>query len=193
MEDPAKFHGHMCPMFALGLRMGKLALEKLGRDRESGVKLVAVVEHKNCIADGIQYICGTTYGKNNLHYKEYGKFAASFYDIVTNKSVRIKVKNDVLKKTLEYGLRGQEIRKLPPADREEESKALFQWGKKIVEELGKMSDEDIFKIEEAPALEAHEEPSLKHVVCEKCGELVLEEYAKVKGKSKLCIPCYSTK
>ena len=44
LDKAAGFHGHLCPMFALGFRMGKKALNELGRGRENGVKLVAVVE-----------------------------------------------------------------------------------------------------------------------------------------------------
>lgn len=186
MEDAVKFHGHLCPMFALGLRMGKTALKTLARGREKGVKLIAVVEFRNCLSDGIQYVCGTTYGKNNLFYEEYGKFAASFYDIATGESIRIRIENEAVEEALVYGVAAQEVKKLPPADREEETKRLFKQGKEIVEKLNKMEDEELFSITEAPVFKPEKEPSLKHVFCEKCGEVVLEDFIKVHN---LCISC----
>jgi formylmethanofuran dehydrogenase subunit E len=189
MDDAEKFHGHMCPMYALGLRMGKKALSILGRGREDGVKLVAIIEYRNCLADGLQYICGTTYGKNNLLYREYGKFAASFYDLTSKKSVRLRVRKDVLSEVLKFGLRGQEIRRLPPDSRRGEAKMHFEKGKKIIESLNKMSDDELFEITEAPAFDPAEEPILKYEVCEECGEVVLQDYIKIKNKRKVCIPC----
>jgi formylmethanofuran dehydrogenase subunit E len=190
MEDAVRFHGHLCPMFALGLRMGKKALKTLERGREEGVKLVAVVEYRNCLADGLQFICGTTYGKNNLYYREYGKFAASFYDLVSGKSMRIKVRGGVVEEALEFGLKGQEIKKLPPADRKREAEEHFKRGKEVVAKLEKMSDDELFEITEAPAFEPEPEPSLEHEICGKCGEVVLKDFIKVKDGEKICIPCF---
>lgn len=189
MEDAVRFHGHLCPMSALGVRMGRLALKTLARGREKGVKLIAVVEFNNCISDGIQYVCGTTYGKNNLFYKEHGKFAASFYDLATGKSVRIRIKNEVVEEALVYGKAAQEVRKLPPADREEEAKNLLNQGRKIVEKFDKMQDDELFSITEAPPFKPEEEPSLEHVYCEECGEIVLEDFVKVDNGEKVCIGC----
>lgn len=189
MEDAVKFHGHLCPMFALGYRMGKMALKTLARGREEGVKLIAVVEFRNCLSDGIQYVCGTTYGKNNLFYKEYGKFATSFYDLATGKSTRIRVKNKAVEEALEYGMAGQEVKKLPPASRDEEAKKLFQLGREIVDKINEIGDEELFTITDAVPFKPEEEPSLKHVICEKCGELVLEDFVKVHNGKKTCIHC----
>ncbi|MFQ6136573.1 MAG: FmdE family protein [Candidatus Hydrothermarchaeales archaeon] len=189
VEEAARFHGHLCPMFALGYRMGKKALEGLGREREDGVKLIAVVEFRNCFADGIQYVCGTTYGKNNLFYKENGKFAASFYDLVSGRSLRIRVDNEVLKDTLDYGLKGQVVKRLPPRDRKEEAKRLFQWGKEIVGKFDDMKDDELFRITKVEPFEAEEEPSLEFIICEECGEVVLEGFAKERGGRRLCKAC----
>jgi formylmethanofuran dehydrogenase subunit E len=189
MEDAIKFHGHLCPMFALGYRMGKMALKTLARGREEGVKLIAVVEFRNCLSDGIQYVCGTTYGKNNLFYKEYGKFATSFYDLATGKSIRIRVKNEVVEEALVYGMSAQEVKKLPSANREEETKRLFNWGREIVEKFNKMKDEELFTITKAVPFKPEKESSLKHTFCEKCGEVVLEDFIKVHNGKKMCIPC----
>lgn len=186
MEDAVKFHGHLCPMYALGLRVGKRALKTLARGKEKGVKLIAVVEFRNCLSDGIQYVCGTTYGKNNLFYKEHGKFAASFYDLATGKSTRIRVNNEAVKEALVYGIAAQKVKKLPPANRKEDAEKLFGRGREIVEKFNKMTDDELLSITEAPPFKPEEEPSLKHAICEKCGELVLVDFIKVHD---VCIAC----
>ena len=189
MEDAVKFHGHLCPMSVLGVRMGKLALRKLGRGKEKGVRLIAVVEFKNCMADGIQYATGATYGKNTLFLKDYGKFAASFYDLATKKSLRIRIKNDVVEEALVFGRGAQDVKKLPPDKREKEAKMILEKGHEIAEKLGKLTDEELFEVTESPPFKPEEEPSLKHVVCEECGEIVLEDFIKSKDGKNMCIGC----
>ncbi|MEE8167634.1 MAG: FmdE family protein [Candidatus Hydrothermarchaeales archaeon] len=189
LEEAVKFHGHLCPMFYLGLRMGEKALKELDRDREKGVKLLAAVEFRNCLADGIQYACGTTYGKNNLSYKEHGKFACSFHDLASNKTIRIRVKNQILEDTLSYGIRGKEVKSLPPTEREKEARDLLQWGQRIVNDLEKMQDEDLFTVTKGEAIYTEGVPSLEYVICTECGEVVLTGYLKLEGARKICKAC----
>ncbi len=186
LEEGAAFHGHLCPMFALGVRMGKKALKELAREREAGVKLSCVVEFRNCLADGLQYVCGTTFGKNNLQYREEGKFAASFYDHVTNKAVRIAIKPPILKEVLkDYGRRGQEVKAMPPAERRKEAEQLLGKGREMAERLFKMEDSELFYITDAPPFEAPKEQELISVTCEECGELLVASFAR-EGRCKTC-------
>jgi len=185
LDQGIKFHGHLCPMFYLGMRLGDLALQELGRDKEDGAKLLAQVEFRNCIADGIQYSCGTTYGKNNLVYLDHGKFAASFHDLLTDKKIRLKVKNSILEDTLTYGVRGQKVKSMPVNERQKEAVKLFKWGKGIVDELKKKSDADLFEIDAGEALKPAAESSLGFMICEECGEAVLEEFSE-SGKCRRC-------
>ncbi len=185
LDGAIKFHGHLCPMFYLGLRMGELALSELGRGREEGAKLIAQVEFRNCIADGIQYATGATFGKNNLVYLEHGKFAASFHDVVSDKKIRVRVKNEVLADTLAYGVRGQKVKSMPIKERQKEAVELFKWGSKIVEEIKKKPDDALFEVEKGKALRPAVEASLKFIICSECGEAVLEEFSS-SGKCRSC-------
>jgi len=192
-EDAIRFHGHLCPMFALGLRMGELALEMLGeegekREKESGVKLHAVIEYRNCLADGLQYVCGTTYGKVNLHYKPLGKFAATFHDLTTGKKIRIKIKNTITKKALEYGKQGAKVKAMPVNKREEHAKALFKLGRKIVEEFESRDNEELFEVSfnDAGEFRPENEASLNYGICKKCNELFLIEFSKSKNMCRVC-------
>lgn len=189
MEESIKFHGHLCPMSYLGVRMGKLALKRLGRGREKGVRLIAVVEFKNCLADGIQLVTGATYGKNTLFLKDYGKFAASFYDLATGKSIRIIVRNEIIEECLVYGMEAQDVKALPPGDRKEAAARILAKGKEITGRLEKMGDGDLFEVMEAPYFDPEKESSLKSAVCEECNELVLEEFINEQKGKIVCRDC----
>jgi formylmethanofuran dehydrogenase subunit E len=189
LEAGVNFHGHLCPMFYLGFRMGRLSLKKLNRRRERGVRFHAVVEFPNCFGDGIQFITGATFGKNNLHLKNTGKFAGSFYDLVSGNNIRLKMKEDVVKRVLEYGKSGKKVKKLPPADRDEESNKLMRRGKEIVGWLKELGDEELFEEELALDFIAEEGPSFDYVFCENCGELTLREYSDAVGEKQVCRDC----
>ena len=63
-----RFHGHIGPFLAIGLRMGLLATEALGRiplDMEAVVRVVPEPP-RACAVDGIQYSTGCTMGKANI-------------------------------------------------------------------------------------------------------------------------------
>ena len=90
-EDTIKFHGHACPGLALGYRVANLALKELGlraRDEE----LVAIVENNSCAVDAIQFICGCTFGKGNLIFKDFGKHVYTFIRRPHSEALRIAVK-----------------------------------------------------------------------------------------------------
>jgi formylmethanofuran dehydrogenase subunit E len=193
LDDAVSFHGHLCPMFYLGFRMGEDALKLLNRVREKGVKFHAVVEFANCFGDGIQYVTGATFGKNNLHLNDQGKFAASFYDLVTGNTVRLKMKEDVVKKVLEYGKAGKKIKRLRAGEREAETRMLMVSGREMVEWLKKLSDEELFEITAAPVFTPEEGPSLDYIICQECRELTLEELVEKDGKVILCKTCHGSK
>jgi len=63
-----RFHGHIGPFLAIGLRMGGMANEVLGRDPMEMKASVAVEARppRSCVLDGIQYSTGCTMGKGNI-------------------------------------------------------------------------------------------------------------------------------
>ncbi len=174
-------------MVALGYKMGKYALELLGREREAGMKFIAVVEFQNCLADGIQVATGATFGKNLLFLKPYGKFAASFYDLETGKSIRLVIKNEILENSLEYGREGERIKNMPMGEeRKKAAKRLMDWGREIVREIEAKSNQELFELREAEPFKAEPFPSLEHTYCKSCGELVLKAYIEEGGICRGC-------
>jgi formylmethanofuran dehydrogenase subunit E len=88
----AAAHGHMCAGQILGLRLAVHGLELLGiaepegRDRK---RLVAFVEIDRCATDAIPVVTGCRLGKRALKFRDFGKIAATFCDLQTQRAVRI--------------------------------------------------------------------------------------------------------
>jgi len=94
-----RFHGHIGPFLAIGLRMGGIANETLGRDpMEMGASvLVEPRPPRSCVLDGIQYSTGCTMGKGNIVIEPSpGGVAAAFR--MGDKSLTIRLKEAYLER-----------------------------------------------------------------------------------------------
>lgn len=96
LRDAVRFHGHLGPFLALGLKAGLFANEVLGKDC---FKTRAIVETEpkppySCFVDGVQVATGCTMGKRNIKIKR-GK-SLSLIIIKDDKSVKMSLKEEVL-------------------------------------------------------------------------------------------------
>jgi formylmethanofuran dehydrogenase subunit E len=68
LEEAARFHGHIGPYLALGLKMGLLAKELLqGNPFSLHAEIHTDTQPpRSCMVDGIQYSSGCTLGKGNI-------------------------------------------------------------------------------------------------------------------------------
>ncbi len=85
-------HGHLCAGQILGVRMAMLGCERLGIDDPKGVdrkRLVTFVEIDRCATDAIAVVTGCRLGKRALKFRDWGKMAATFLDLSTDKAIRI--------------------------------------------------------------------------------------------------------
>jgi formylmethanofuran dehydrogenase subunit E len=101
-----RFHGHIGPFLAIGLRMGLAANERLGRD-PMGMKAVVAVEGRpprSCVLDGIQYSTGCTMGKGNISIEHDSAIVSAIFTAKTGK-VSIALKDGFLRK-MESDLKG---------------------------------------------------------------------------------------
>ena len=101
-----RFHGHIGPFLAVGLRMGLLANERLGRaplDTEAWVKVEAEPP-RSCAVDGIQFATGCTMGKANIRIEpDPQNISATFKR--GSKRIRVRLLEDFLKR-IEVDLEG---------------------------------------------------------------------------------------
>lgn len=164
MEQAVKFHGHTCPGLAIGVLVSKYILEH-GNDFSIDEELVAVVENDNCSVDAIQALLGTTFGKGNLMYRDYGKNNYTFYNRTNKKAVKLSLK------AINFG-----DRDLSREDR--------------IKKLLSSNPEDYFEIENVEFNPPGMAQIHDSVICENCGDPTMSTRIKeFKGK-KVCIPCY---
>jgi formylmethanofuran dehydrogenase subunit E len=183
-------HGHKCPAMPMGLRAGQAALEALGVERAADGQLTALVEIDSdhcatCYADGVMMATGCTFGKGNIRKLGYGKFVLTLIDNKTGRSVRVATRNEVIKRNQESEFI-QFRKKGVPASKIDA--ALID---PAVDFILAESNENLFKID--PVQEIKLAPGRPHDfnthICEECGEVMVERYARVKNGKVVCMPC----
>ncbi len=170
-------HGHMCAGQILGVRMALLGLERLGIADPRGAdrkRIVTYVEIDRCATDAISLVTNCRLGKRALKFRDWGKMAATFVDLLSGKAIRVVAREDAreLAARLYPHL---EIKKLQQmqAYRERPADELFveQWV--------------------CVAIDPADMPGTKseRVMCDECGEGVnFGRYVEVVDR-KLCLSC----
>jgi len=183
-----EFHGHRCPLFPIGYRMGKLALEYFVLEREKDHSFfvfpeVGVGHPQTCFIDGIQAATGATYGKSLVEKTSYGKLAAIFYR-PQKSAVRYSLKHELIDmmgkfEFFAYREKGFEPSAVPKNIADE----VINW-------VYEQTDEFMFKIEPKPDFKfLPVKGSFNKAKCFLCGEYVFERYLRMKDGNPVCIPC----
>lgn len=187
-------HGHKCPAMPMGLRAGMAALEALGVERAKDGQLTALVEIDSdhcatCYADGVMMATGCTLGKGNIRKLGYGKFVLTLIDNTSGRSVRVATRNEVIKRNQESEFI-QFRKKGVPA-----SKIDIALVDPAVDFILAEPDEKLFKIN--PVQEGKVTPGRPHdfntQICEECGEVMVERYARIKNGKTVCMECATNK
>lgn len=165
LKEASDYHGHLCSGQILGVRMARYGLKLLNIDEPKEYRdLIVYIETDRCLADAIGTVTNCKVGKRTLKVKDFGKMAATFYDIKSGNAYRI------YKKFNKY------------ADKNED----------IVEFFNEYSDEELFDIEEVRVnikLEDFPGPPIKETICSKCGEEILDGKEVVKDGRDYCKYC----
>ncbi len=85
-------HGHLCAGQILGVRMATLACRMLGIEQPRGAdrkRLVCFVEIDRCATDAIGLVTGCRLGRRALKFRDWGKMAATFIDLASNRALRV--------------------------------------------------------------------------------------------------------
>ena len=190
-DDAARFHGHVCPGLAIGYRVATAAMELLGVVRPHDEELVAVVENDTCAVDAVQVVTGCTFGKGNLLFKDYGKGGFSFFSRNKKKGLRIRYR-EFPSLSDSNQARMDELRKKISFEKsasEDERREFGELRREMIQLILTCKPEKLLDwrwLEEEPPHPARIRPS---IVCDACGEAVMEtRIRQVNGKS-FCIPC----
>ena len=172
----AQSHGHMCPGQVLGVRMAMLGLKELGIEDpvKHRKRLLTYVEIDRCATDAVSLVTGCRLGKRSLKYLDFGKVAATFVDLETNRAVRIVARDDSRVK----------------------AKALFPEladpYKQQLEAYKVMDDSDLFILQSVRVkLRPEDLPGRPHsrVVCDECHEGVNNGRERPVNGRVLCRSC----
>jgi formylmethanofuran dehydrogenase subunit E len=172
-------HGHLCAGQILGVRMAMLGCHRLGveeprsRDRK---RLVTFVEIDRCATDAIGVVTGCRLGKRALKFRDWGKMAATFIDLPSDRAIRIAARES--SKELARALH-------PEIDSKNQQQMLA---------YREMSDADLFTEEWVRvALPPKEFPGYKsgRLACAQCGEGINYDRFVERNGQRLCQACAS--
>ncbi|RPJ71432.1 MAG: formylmethanofuran dehydrogenase [Desulfobacteraceae bacterium] len=189
IEATIRFHGHMCPGLAIGIRAAEVAFREVGRDGDE--EIVAVVETDMCGVDAVQYLTGCTFGKGNLIHLDYGKNAFSFYRRSDGKSLRVVAKPSIL---------GAEVKTLAELHRKMSAGALAEEEKgrwqairqKITADVMHKEIEELFEVKPVQGDPPARARILSSLTCDGCGEAVMETRLRAHRDRRLCAPCFNS-
>lgn len=182
-EETVTFHGHACPGLALGYRVAVAAMDRLCAARAEDEDLVAIVENDACGVDAVQYVCGCTFGKGNLVFRDYGKHVYTVFNRTTGEGVRIYAEAP---ESVESGTAVLARKTARTAD---EQTTLDEGRKCRIDWLMSLAEPDLLRIDEVcepPPAKARIHAANR---CPVCGERMMETRCREIGARTLCIPC----
>ncbi len=183
-----RFHGHMCPGLALGIRAAEVALREIGA-HSADEEIVAIVETDMCGVDAVQYLTGCTFGKGNLIHLDYGKSAFTFIRRSDSKAIRIITRPDA------WGEPNPEHQQLfalmrsgqATPDERAHFQALHQQRAQSILDTPLDRLFVVQSVEPRLPKSAHLRNS---VPCDECGESTMETRTRRLSGRTLCIPCF---
>jgi formylmethanofuran dehydrogenase subunit E len=176
LNETASHHGgHLCPRQVLGVRMGLYAAELLGLNLpQSDKRLFTWVETDGCFTDGIAVATGCWWGRRTIRLMDYGKTAATFVDTEIERAIRISPAQAARTQSAIYA---------PNApDHWHAQLAAYQI----------MPNEELLDAQEVAltiSMRAILSVPGRRVVCEQCGEDIINERFIQQGEKYLCYPC----
>jgi len=177
LRDAEEAHGHLCAGQVLGVRLAMLGLELLGIDDPRGKdrkRLITFVEIDRCATDAVAVVTGCRLGKRALKFRDWGKVAATFVDLASERAVRVCARES--SKML--------ARQMHPEIENKNQQQMLAYRE--------ISNDDLFTVQWVKvALPPEELPGYKgeRIVCEQCGEGInFQREVRREGKT-LCRAC----
>jgi formylmethanofuran dehydrogenase subunit E len=182
------FHGYLCPGLVYGYLVAKEAISLLELKRSNDEEIIAISENDSCAVDALQVLLGTTAGKGNLIFKNYGKNAYTIIRRSNKKMFRFCRKKH-------YYYDGKDKEKFVSlyaainsgsASKEEQSRY------KILKSLDLLSKSfnEVFSTKEVNLSIPSYAPIDRSEPCKICGELTMStKLVKLENGQLVCIPC----
>ncbi len=186
-DEVVKFHGHSCMGLAMGYKAAEAALKLLDSDRDIDEELVTIVENDNCSVDAIQYVTGCTMGKGNLIFKDYGKPVYTFCLRSGKKSLRLVARG--LDEEKFPGLNEMRKKVMSGEANEQEKKAFAEKMAEALQAFLTRPAEETVDIQWVEQEIPEKARIFNSLICESCGEKVMEPRARVREGKMVCLPC----
>lgn len=188
LGDIIRFHGHMCPGLAMGVRAAEIALREIG-PHSSDEEVVAVVETDMCAVDAIQYMTGCTFGKGNLIHLDHGKNAYTFLRRSDGRAIRVAPRRGTLMRSPEHSELMSKVRDGSATDAE---RARFaELHQQRSREILDAPEDELYDVR---AVDDAEIPAraFVHVSlhCDRCQEATMETRIRRFNGRELCPPCF---
>ena len=188
IEQTIAFHGHSCPGLSIGIRAVELAVRELGRPED--IEMVAVSETDMCGVDAIQFLTGCTYGKGNFLHRDYGKMAFSFYDRKSGKGLRLLL-DPGARAGMDTEMGELMVRIADGKATDADLERLDALRAELKDRFMHMDLEEMFQITPLQCGPPRPAQILGSLVCESCGESVMESRTRRFSGKTLCIPCFA--
>ncbi len=177
LEEAKVAHGHLCAGQILGVRLAMLGCSRLGIDDPRGrdrKRLVTFVEIDRCATDAIGVVTGCRLGKRALKFRDWGKMAATFVDLDSNRAIRIAARES-----------SKELARQRYPDIENKNQQQMAAYRELSDE--ELFDEQWVRVN----LAAKEFPGYKgeRVACSQCGEGINYDRFLVRDGRRLCLSC----
>ena len=189
-DEVVEFHGHSCPGLALGYRVALRMLKDWGKP-SADEEIVAIVENNSCAVDAVQVMTGCTFGKGNLIFRDYGKQVYTFIKRPGGSGIRISVDWKKPEETAEEKAMWESYMK----GERFSSVVRFVHDRKSarIGHILEADDSELMNVtggrEELPP----EARVYRSILCESCGEKMMEPRARIKDGRIVCIPCFEGK
>ena len=175
LEVSSARHTHLCPRQVLGARIGLAGASALGLDiPRRDKRLLVILETDGCFADGIEAATGCTVGHRTLRIEDYGKIAATFVDVETERTLRIAPQPDLRHRAFSYA--------------DGESRHYFAQ----LQAYQSMPDDELLTIQPiiltTPVQEIVSRAGVR-VNCDACGEEIINEREVILHGRILCRAC----
>jgi len=178
LEAAAALHGGDCPGQTLGVRLARAGLARIGIDEPLSDRwrknIMVYVEIDRCAADAVMAVTGCRVGKRTLKLADHGIMAATFINLESGKAVRV--------------LAREGARKLAPGYAPDERNKYEQ--QRLAYRM--MPDGELLDIEEVSVVIPPEDmpgSPISRVICEKCGDTVVDMREVVVDGVIFCRPC----
>jgi formylmethanofuran dehydrogenase subunit E len=178
LDEAAAFHGGDCPGQTLGVRLARAGLERLGVDDPLSDRwrknLMVYVEIDRCAADAVMAVTGCRVGKRTLKIVDYGIMAATFVNLKAGRAVRVVAREEARSLAAAYA---------PGVENKYEQQR---------QAYRVMPDEELLRFEEVKVVTPPQDmpgSPVSRVVCERCGDHVVDMREVEEDGAILCRPC----